>query len=127
MDRIAHLVALADPDEVAEVVGDDAQMITVVRNVGREERSIAPAVDDLLAPVRGLPVHFHVQLVGLHEAGRLPESFAPDLGQEEDEAVGSRVVALEGRVGLHGFAPCDRSRHEVYRGRRVPDPLGREK
>ena len=68
MGHVAHLVALADPDHVAEVVGDDAQVIAMVVDVGREERAVAPAEDDLLAPVRGLPIHFHVELVGLDQA-----------------------------------------------------------
>jgi hypothetical protein len=91
-------------------------MITVVGDVGGQKRSVAPAMDDLLATVRGLPVHFHVQLVGLDETRRPPESFSPDLRQEEDEAVGSRVVALERRVGLGCLAASDGSGNEVQRG-----------
>jgi hypothetical protein len=52
MRHVPHLVALADPDDVAEIVGDDAQVVAVVVDVGREERAVAPAQDDLLAPVR---------------------------------------------------------------------------
>ena len=69
MGDVAHLVAFADPDHVAEVVGDDAQVIAMIVDVGGEERAVAPAADDLLAPVRGLPIHFHVELVGLDQAG----------------------------------------------------------
>ena len=60
MERVAHLVALADPDHVAEVVGDDAEVVAVVVDVGGKEGAVAPAEDDLLAPVRGPPIHFHV-------------------------------------------------------------------
>ena len=58
--HVADLVALADPDDVAEIVGDDAEVVAVVVDVGGEKGAVAPAENDLLAPVGGLPIHFHV-------------------------------------------------------------------
>ena len=101
VDGVPHLVALADPDQVAEVVGDDAEVVAVILDVGREKRAVAPAEDDLLAAVGCLPIHFHVQLVGLHQPGRLGESLA-DLGQEEDEPVGPGSIAAQRRIGFDG-------------------------
>ena len=74
-------------------------MIAVVLDVGGEIRAVAPAENDLLAPVGCLPIHFHGQLVGLDQPRRFTESRAY-LGQKEDEAVGPRAIAGERRIGL---------------------------
>src|SRR4029453_17706321 len=92
-------------DQVSEVVGHNAQVVAMVRDVGGKKRSIAPAVDDLLAPLWCLPVHFHVQFIGFDQTRRSAQSFPTGLGQEEDEAVCSSAVALERRVSLHCFPP----------------------
>ena len=99
MRHVPDLVALADPDDVAEIVGDDAEVVAVVVDVGGQERAVAPAQDDLLAPVRGAPIHFHPQLVGLDQPGRLGQSLA-HLRQEEHESVRPGPVARERGVGL---------------------------
>ena len=119
MRHVADFVALADPDDVAEVVGDDAEVIAVVVDVRRQEGAVAPAEDDLLAPVRGAPIHFHAQLVGLDQPGRLGQSLA-HLRQEEHEAVRPAAVALERRVGLRRSAALGGAVHERQRVGRVP-------
>jgi hypothetical protein len=43
MNHIPHLVALTDPDDIAEVVGDDAQVIAMIVDVGGQEGAVAPA------------------------------------------------------------------------------------
>ncbi len=95
MNHIAHLVTLTDADHVTEIVGDDAEMVAVVLDVGGEEGAVAPAEDDLLAPVGGLPIHFHVELIGLDQTRWLGQPFA-HLRQEEHESVGPGPVAREG-------------------------------
>jgi hypothetical protein len=45
MGDVAHLVAFADPDHVAEIVGDDAQVIAMIADAGGEERPVAPVVN----------------------------------------------------------------------------------
>ena len=102
MRHVADLVAFADPDDVAEVVGDDAEVVTVVVDVGGQERPVAPAENHLLAPIRGAPIHFHPQLVGLDQPRRLAQPLA-HLRQEEHEAVRPGPVARERGVGLRGW------------------------
>ena len=82
-DDPSTLVTFADPDDVSEVVGDDAQVIAVVIDVRGQEGSVTPAEHDLLAAVGGLPIHFHVQLVRLAEEpdGRLIITMAPQEGK----------------------------------------------
>ena len=84
------------------------EVVAVVVDVGGEERAVAPAEDDLLAPVRGPPIHFHAQLVGLDQPGRLGQPLA-DLRQEEDEPVRPGAIARERRVGLRREPPLDRA------------------
>jgi hypothetical protein len=78
-------------------------VIAVIGDVGREECAVAPPEDDLLAPVRGAPIHFHAQLVGLDQPGRLGQPFA-NLRQEEHEPMRPGAIALERRIGLCGEA-----------------------
>ena len=100
-ERVAHFVAFTDADDIAEVVGDDAEVIAVVVDVGWQESAVAPAEDDLLAPIRCLPIHFDIELVGLHQPRRLGQPFA-HLCQEEHEAVRARAVTRERCVRLDG-------------------------
>ncbi len=125
VDRVTHLVTLADPDEVAEVVGDDAEVVAMVVDVGGQEGAVAPAQDDLLATVGGPPIHFHVELVRLDQPGRLGQSLS-NLGQEENESVGPCPVAREPRISLKSQPPIHRSSHQRERPRRVPG-LGDER
>ena len=126
MGHVAHLVALADADQVAEIVGDDAQVIAMVADVGGQEGPVAPAEDPLLALVRGAPIHFHLQLVGLHQARRLAQPFLADLREKEHQPVGARPVPAEARVGLRFAAALDAGIREGERVRRIP-LLGRER
>ena len=111
MDSIAHFVTLADPNEVAEVVGDDTEVIPVVVDVGGQEGAVAPAENDLLAPIGGPPIHFHVELVRLDQTRWLGQSLS-HLGQEEDESVGPCPVARECRIGLDCQPPVHRPIHQ---------------
>src|SRR5690606_30029215 len=63
MRHVAHLVPLAEPDRGAEVVGDYPEVIAMVDDRCRLEGGVAPGGDDLLAPARGLAVHFQFELV----------------------------------------------------------------
>ena len=60
MGHVTHLIALPDPDHIAEVVGDDPEVVAMVVDIGGEEGAVAPAEDDLLAAVGALPIHFHL-------------------------------------------------------------------
>ena len=91
----------------------------MVVDVGGEERAVAPAEDDLLAPVGGLPIHFHVQLVGLDQPGRLGQPFA-HLRQEEHESVRPGAIARERRVGLRRLPALHGPAHQRQRAGRVP-------
>ena len=77
----------------------------MVVDVGRQERPVAPAENHLLAPVRGAPIHFHPQLVGLDQPGRLAQPLA-HLRQEEHESVRPGPVARERGVGLRRGTPA---------------------
>ena len=74
MRHVAHLVAFAEPDDRREVVLDDAEVVAVVGDVGREQQRVAPPDDALLAQVGRAPIDFVHELVGLHDLGRLGES-----------------------------------------------------
>ncbi len=123
MRHIAHLVALADPDVVAEVVGDDAEVVAMVVDVGGKERPVAPAKNDLLAPVRGPPIHFHPQLVGLDQPRRLRQAFT-HLRQEEDEPMRPRPIARERAIGLRLEPALGGAPHQVQGRGRVPGLRG---
>jgi hypothetical protein len=125
VDRVPDLVALADPDQITEVVGEDAEVVAMVLDVGGEKRGVAPAENDLLAPIRGLPVHFHVQFVGLDQARRPAESL-PDLGQEDHQPVSAGAIAPEPRIGLRRATPRHTPPDQIHGRRRVPG-LGRQR
>src|SRR5688572_29657491 len=111
MNHIPHLVALTDPDDVAKVVGDDAQVIAMIVDVGRQESAVAPPKYDLLAAIRGLPIDLDLELVGLDQPRGLGQSL-PYLAQEEEESVGSRPVGRQRRVCLSLQSPIDRAPYE---------------
>ena len=100
MDRVTYFIALTDPDEIAEVVGDDSQVVAVIADIGGQESAVAPALNDLLAMVGRSPIHFHPELIRFDETRRLPQPLA-DLRQEEHESVSPCPVARESRVGLN--------------------------
>ena len=96
--HVAHLVAFAEPDDVGEVVLDDAEVIAVVVDVRRQQQRVAPADDALLAEVGRAPIDFQRELVGLHDLRRLGESLA-DLREEGEVAVRDGLVVHEAGVG----------------------------
>ena len=118
MRHVAHLVALAEPDDGGEVVLDDAEVVAVVRDVRGEQQRVAPADDALLAQVGRVPIDFVHQLVGLHDLGRLGESLA-DLREEGDVAVRDGLVVPEAGVGelLRRGAPWRARRARACAGR----------
>ena len=102
---VAHLVALAEPDQVAEIVGDDGEMVAVIGDVGRQIAPFPPRCDSLLAPVRCLPIHFGLELVGLDEP-RHRGRVRADLREEQHDTVGAagipRHCCLARAPALHG-------------------------
>jgi hypothetical protein len=121
--HVAHLVAFADPDDVAEIVGDDPQVIAVVLDVGRKVGAVAPAADDLLAPVGGLPIHFDRQLVGFDQSRWLGQPRA-DLREKEHEPVGPGAVAPERSIGPRLEPALHRPLHQRARLGRIPGLSG---
>ena len=119
MRYVTDLVPFPDPNHVAEVVGDDAQVITMIPDVGRQKPAVPPAENHLLAAVRCLPIHFHVQLVRLHQPWRLGQAFSY-LSQEEHKPVGAGAVAGERRISLHGKPPVDCPADQGKRPGRIP-------
>ncbi len=120
MGDVTNFVALADPDLLAEVVGDNAEVVAVVIDVGGEIVAVAPADHDLLALVRCAPIHFHHQLVRLDQAGRLAQSLLTDLRLEEHEPTGRRVVACERRVRQRAVPRLGALPRQFERRGRVP-------
>jgi hypothetical protein len=97
--HIAHFVSLTEPYAVGEVVLHDAEVIPVVLDVGREIRTIPPANDLLLAPVRRLPIDFEHELIGLDQPRRFPQAFG-QLSEEEDESMRADTKITKGCIGL---------------------------
>ncbi len=73
----------------------------------------------MLAPIGRAPVHRHIELVRLYQAGRLCQTFT-DLSQKEDKSVGPRPVARQSGVGLDNEAAVHRAAHQIQCGGRVP-------
>src|SRR5262245_7989532 len=96
MYDVTDLVALAQPDRIPEVISDDAEVITVIGDVGGKEAAVAPGDYRLLAPVRCLPIHFGSKLVGLDES-RHGRGIVADPGEEEDYSLGAAGVTRQGR------------------------------
>jgi hypothetical protein len=116
---VAHLVAFTETDDRGKVVLDDAEVVAVVRDVGREEQRVPAADDALLAEVGRPPIDFVHELVGLHDLGRLGEPFA-DLSEEGDVAVRDGLVVPEPGVGELLRAARRRPLDELARARVVP-------
>jgi hypothetical protein len=119
MRDIAHLVALTQPDDALEVVLDDAEVVAVIVDVGRQEQRIPPAHDALLAQVGSVPVDFQPQLVRLHDLWRLGKPCA-ELREKSQIAVRCRLVIDESRVGELAGAPFRRTLHQRTRARIIP-------
>jgi hypothetical protein len=98
MRHVAHLVAVAQPDDRRKVVLDDAEVIAVVIDVGGQQQRVPSSDDALLAEVRRHPEDLVHQLVGLHHLGRLGQSLA-DLREEGHVAVRDRLEITDPRVG----------------------------
>src|SRR5437588_810584 len=71
MRNVLNLVAFANPDDVSEVVLDDAEVIAMIVDVGGKQQRITTAHDALLAQIGRPPVDFQTQLVRLHDLWRL--------------------------------------------------------
>ena len=124
MRNVPHLVTLAQAHGRAEVVLDDAEVVAVVGDVGRQLCPVAPSDDALLAQSRRLPVHFQLQLVGFDEPRRLGQSFA-ELPEEKQKSVGLRLVVPEGGVAGGQAAAIDRAPHQRQPRVAVPRLGGR--
>jgi hypothetical protein len=111
VNRVTHFIPFTDPNQVAEVVGDDAKMISVIADVGWQVGTIPPILDDLLAVVRRTPIHFHAELVGLNQTGWVAQTLSY-LCQEEHKAVRTSPVAGETRVSLNLEPAVHRPLHE---------------
>src|SRR6267378_2150530 len=98
MRNVLNLIAFSDPDDVPEVVLDDAEVVPVVIDVGREKKCVATPHDALLAQIGRPPVDFQTQLVRLHDFWRLGESLSK-LCEESNVAVRGRLVVGKCRVG----------------------------
>ena len=68
MGQVAHIVSVAQPDAVAQVVGDDAVPVVVEADIARQQHRVAPADDALLGDPRRLPPDQRSQLHQLHHA-----------------------------------------------------------
>ena len=91
----------------------------MVLDVARRQKRVAPADDALLAHVGRVPVHFELQLVGLHDLGWLGEALT-HLGEEGDVAVRLRGVVHQRRVGELRGAQVGRALDERHGASVVP-------
>src|SRR3954468_20448889 len=122
MRNVAHLVALSDPDDVPEVVLDDAEVIAVVVDVGGKEQGVATTHNALLAQIGRAPVNFQTQLVRLHDLRWLGKSLSK-LCQERYVAVRRSLVIDERGVGQLTGPALGGALDERGRARVVPDLL----
>src|SRR5438445_8010370 len=98
MRNVLNLVAFANPDDVSEVVLDDAEVIAMIVDVGGKEKRIATAHDALLAQIGRPPVDFQTQLVRLHDLWRLRKPLSK-LCEERHVAMRRSFVVDERGVG----------------------------
>ena len=115
MGHVAHLVAVAESDDLGEVVLHDPEMIAMVFDVRRQQQRVATAEDQLLAVVRRAPVDFERDLVRLHDFGRIGESFANLRQKGERSEGGGRVV---GQAGVRQLPRATLGRASHQRRRR---------
>jgi len=104
--NVEHLVAVAEPNDLGEVVLDDPEVVAVVVDVGRQQQRVAAADDALLALIGRAPVHFDRELVGLDDLGRLGEPL-PHLGEKGEVSAGGGGVVHEPGVGELARAALD--------------------
>ena len=74
MRHVHHFVAVTESDDVGEVVLDDAQMVAVIADVRREQQSVAPTEDALLALIGRAPENLQPEFIGLDDLGRFGET-----------------------------------------------------
>ena len=119
MRDVPHLIALTEPDRAPEIVLDNAEVVAVVIDVGRNLGAIAPANDALLAEPWRLPVHFQLQLIRFYQPWWLGEPLA-ELPEEEEKSVSLGLVVTQ--RGIHGGvrAPVDRALRQRQGGIAVP-------
>src|SRR5438045_2066893 len=98
MRNVLNFITLTDPDDVSEVVLDDAEVIAVVIDVGWEKQGVASPHDALLAQIGRAPVDFQTQLVRLYDFGRLGKSLSK-LCEERHITVRRSLVVDERGVG----------------------------
>src|SRR5689334_11382878 len=116
---VTYFVAFANADDVAEIVLDDAEVIAVVVDVGRQQQSVATPHDALLAQIGRAPVDFQAQLVSLYDLRWLRKPLAK-LRQESDVSVRRRLVVDERGVGNLTRPPLGGAGNERERARIVP-------
>src|SRR5688500_12331003 len=119
MRHVADLIAVAEPDDVREVVLDDAEMVAVIADIRRQQQGVTTPHDPLLAQVGSTPVDFQRQLVRLDDLRRLGKAFAELCQEGEVPSRGRLVVHQLGVSELLGAA-LGRTRHEPQCSRIVP-------
>ena len=90
MRHVANLFLVTQSDPIAEVVGDYAQVITVIPDIGREIGLVSPADYTLLDPSGRSPVNFQLQLVRLDQTWRFRKF--TQLCEEKDEPMGASTI-----------------------------------
>src|SRR4051812_11951378 len=119
MRDVAHFVPFTEANRAAEVVLYDPEVIAVVVDVGGQLRANAPTDDALLAEPRSLPVHFQLQLIGLHEPRRLAEPFA-ELTEEEEKPVSLSLVIAQRGIHRGMRTAVDRPARQRQGGIAIP-------
>jgi hypothetical protein len=97
----ADLISIPKPNSIPEIIGHDSQMIAMIPHVGREGCVSTPSPDDLLAPPRGLPIHFHIESIGTEQA-LVGCRTLTDPGEEQHGSMRETPVALERAVRPQG-------------------------
>jgi len=119
MDDITHFVPIAEPNAVAKIILDDAQMVPVVINVRGQVHAVAPSDNSLLAVTGGPPIDFEHQLICFDGSRRFGEPLTHLCEEENKTLSASRVVTQT--IGMkHRRAPLGRLIDDCERSRRVP-------
>ena len=115
MRQVAHIVAVAQPDPIAEVVGDHAVAIVVEADIARQQHRVAPADDALLRDARRLPADQRRQLHQLHHPRRQHRGVA----QVHQELQRARAARRSTRAASSRRGPAAPRRDPPWR--RPPD------
>ena len=100
-DRVVDLfyfIAVAEANEVSEIILDYGEVIQVITNVGRKDFLVPQPDDALPGLVRGSPEQIQSDLVSLYERSFL--GIGP-IDEEVDVSLGFSPVGLECRVHGH--------------------------